>query len=504
VTDDRATAATKTREDDQARHTPSRPPTGGTDESRGDDMSKPRLIPITSLSPHPDNPRLVVREDVVAAIVAGLDGEYPLRHAITVRPLGGGYQILAGHTRVEAARRKGLTHVWAWVVELEDAAAFMELVTSNSQGELSPLEIGLHALKAVPKEQGKKGGGLKAYAEQLGRSERYVGQIRQAAEVLSSTSEVNFRCFLDRAQHLCALHKLPRACWAAAVGWLAGADASVADVDARVAEALAFREGFDAGEDWADYLPIDRCTTAVFQGADPNTFRRLLDLAAKVAEELKAHEDLVARWRAWLAGHAGGDSWDIRTAQDKRIELEAVAWDREHEPEPQRPAVNLVLADPPWRYEHIVSDSRRVENQYPTATVEEICSHIHAPWAPPVADDCVLFLWATAPLLREALQVMAAWGFEYTTHAMWDKEKVGMGYWFRGQHELLLVGTRGSASPPPPELRVSSVFREARKGHSEKPGCVYAAIEAMFPGAVRCEFYQRRPREGWRGAGIES
>lgn len=66
----------------------------------------------------------------------------------------------------------------------------------------------------------------------------------------------------------------------------------------------------------------------------------------------------------------------------------------------------------------------------------------------PSADNAVLFLWATAPKLKEALEVMEAWGFEYRTNAVWDKEIIGMGYWFRGQHELLLVGVKGEFSPP--------------------------------------------------------
>ena len=35
---------------------------------------------------------------------------------------------------------------------------------------------------------------------------------------------------------------------------------------------------------------------------------------------------------------------------------------------------------------------------------------------------------------------MAAWGFEYQTHFVWAKDRAGTGYWFRNEHELLLVG----------------------------------------------------------------
>ena len=100
--------------------------------------------------------------------------------------------------------------------------------------------------------------------------------------------------------------------------------------------------------------------------------------------------------------------------------------------------------------------------------------------------------------LREALDVMSAWGFEYKTCAVWDKVKIGMGYWFRGQHEMLLVGTKGQYSPPPPELRISSVYTEARREHSAKPKHYYDMIETMFPGRSYLELFARqRNNDKW-------
>ena len=57
--------------------------------------------------------------------------------------------------------------------------------------------------------------------------------------------------------------------------------------------------------------------------------------------------------------------------------------------------------------------------------------------------------------------------FEYKSHAVWLKNKVGTGYWFRNQHELLLVGTRGNIPAPAfsrieperPALRLCLVIR---------------------------------------------
>lgn len=165
------------------------------------------------------------------------------------------------------------------------------------------------------------------------------------------------------------------------------------------------------------------------------------------------------------------------------------------------PRYDLLYADPPWRYSFSPTASRRIENHYPTMTQVDI--EALGPLLP-VADDAVLFLWGTAPKLPEALAVVAAWGFRYVTNATWDKGRDGMGHWFRGRHEHLLVGVRGHISPPAVEHRVSSIFREVRGRHSAKPACVRAWIERAFPEAGRLELFARPPAPpGWAVWGNE-
>ena len=123
----------------------------------------------------------------------------------------------------------------------------------------------------------------------------------------------------------------------------------------------------------------------------------------------------------------------------------------------------IIYADPPWRYDFSPSHSREIENQYLTMDFEEIKS-LNIPFD---KNGCILYLWATAPKLLEALDVMNAWGFKYKSQAIWDKKNIGMGYWFRGQHEILLVGTIGSISPPPNSLRISSIKSIKRGKHSK-------------------------------------
>jgi len=159
---------------------------------------------------------------------------------------------------------------------------------------------------------------------------------------------------------------------------------------------------------------------------------------------------------------------------------------------------DVIYADPPWRYSFSRSKNREIENQYPTMTVEDLCA-----LKIPSADNSVLYLWATAPKLLEALEVMKAWGFEYKTHAIWDKQIVGMGYWFRGQHELLLVGVKGKFSPPKEIDRIGSIFSVRRGQHSKKPDWIRDRIKCWFPDARCLELFARQPFAGWASFGDE-
>lgn len=153
---------------------------------------------------------------------------------------------------------------------------------------------------------------------------------------------------------------------------------------------------------------------------------------------------------------------------------------------------SVIYADPPWRYDFSKTNNREIENQYPTMDIEDIKK-----LSIPCEDNSVLYLWATAPKLREALDTMQAWGFEYKTHMVWDKEIIGMGYWFRGQHELLLVGTKGKFSPPDQDSRISSVYREKRTKHSKKPGLIRNLIHSWYPEFSKIELFARNSDENW-------
>lgn len=159
---------------------------------------------------------------------------------------------------------------------------------------------------------------------------------------------------------------------------------------------------------------------------------------------------------------------------------------------------SIIYADPPWKYDFSISHNRDIENQYGTMELEDICKlNI------PSDNNAVLFLWATSPKLLEALNVMKSWGFNYKTHAIWDKGKIGCGWWFRGQHELLLVGIKGKFSPPPNSKRIASIIKEKRTKHSTKPHIIRELIRDWFPNAKRIELFARHKAKGWDAWGNE-
>jgi N6-adenosine-specific RNA methylase IME4 len=91
-----------------------------------------------------------------------------------------------------------------------------------------------------------------------------------------------------------------------------------------------------------------------------------------------------------------------------------------------------VLADPPWTfqvYDDITGQDRGACNHYPTMSFGAIKA-----LKIPAAKDAALFLWATAPMLPQALETMAAWGFSYKSCFVWVKDKRGLGYWARNRH----------------------------------------------------------------------
>lgn len=156
----------------------------------------------------------------------------------------------------------------------------------------------------------------------------------------------------------------------------------------------------------------------------------------------------------------------------------------------------VLYIDPPWDYQP------ESELGYPTLSREELLA---LPVAEKAADNAACFLWSPASQLPLALEVMKAWGFDYKTHAVWDKESPGTGTYFHSRHELLLLGTKGTLPEVEPKCRHQSIIAEKRGQHSRKPKAAYVMIEQMYPGLTKLELFARgKARDGWAVWGNEA
>lgn len=171
-------------------------------------MTSPSDIAVERLLPHPQNPRLEPRQDVVEQIAAQIRarGEFDPAHALIVRPVDGSYQIVSGHHRKLAGEAVGLATLPCWVREMADDEAYMALVLANTQGELHPLEEGLHALGS--------GMSVRSYADASHMTPRKVQIRREAAEVFQACN-LEVTAAKERTKHLAEIHSASSWLWPA-------------------------------------------------------------------------------------------------------------------------------------------------------------------------------------------------------------------------------------------------------------------------------------------------
>lgn len=156
---------------------------------------------------------------------------------------------------------------------------------------------------------------------------------------------------------------------------------------------------------------------------------------------------------------------------------------------------SVIYADPPWDY------MGELAVGYPCMSTKEICD---MPINNIATKDAVLFMWTSASLLGDALQVVKAWGFEFKTSAVWDKGAAGQGAYFRQQHEVLMICIRGNVPEVPYGARSASVLKFPRLEHSRKPLEMYQIIDGMYPELSKIELFCRgEPAQGWTGWGNE-
>jgi len=156
-----------------------------------------------------------------------------------------------------------------------------------------------------------------------------------------------------------------------------------------------------------------------------------------------------------------------------------------------------VVVDPPWSYQN---NSGRQRQDYAdrTMTLSQIAKFNIGRWVAP--DGCHLYLWVTDAYLGDTYPIIKEWGFVPKVSLIWVKDRIGMGNYYRHQHEVCIFAVKGSLKLKRKDL--STVFYAPVAGHSEKPDAFYSLVERASPGPY-LDVFARKRRANWDAFGDE-
>ncbi|NZD50519.1 MT-A70 family methyltransferase [Rhizobium leguminosarum] len=161
-----------------------------------------------------------------------------------------------------------------------------------------------------------------------------------------------------------------------------------------------------------------------------------------------------------------------------------------------------ILADPPWSFrtygKQDIAPARGAQ-PYDVMSLTDIKA---LPIDTVAAPNCLLFMWTVSHLQQPAFEVAAAWGFRPVSVAfVWDKGRMGMGYWTRQEVEICHLFKRGS--PRRLSKGVRQLIRAPRREHSRKPDGQYGRIESLVGGPY-LELFARQAWAGWSAWGNQT
>lgn len=182
----------------------------------------------------------------------------------------------------------------------------------------------------------------------------------------------------------------------------------------------------------------------------------------------------------------------------------------------KRKLFSTIIADPPWLERGGGKVKRGADRHYPLMKTDDIIATLVEECAPlreVDPDRSALFLWVTNNFLQDGLRVMEALGYRYVTNLVWAKTRSGLGYYFFGQHELVLFGVRGKWPRPPKVTGFNTTLlggeclphvtdEAGKRVHSAKPPQLHEVVEHRFPPGY-LELFARQSRPGWTVWGDE-
>lgn len=166
---------------------------------------------------------------------------------------------------------------------------------------------------------------------------------------------------------------------------------------------------------------------------------------------------------------------------------------------------DVIVCDPPWRFRtwSETNQAKSASRHYDLMMTDDIK---RLPVGDLAQKDCLLLLWATAPMFPHALDVLSAWGFQYKSQMVWrkltanGKPRMGTGYWARTMHEPVIIASVGK---PRKFSAFPSVFDGVAREHSRKPEEFYALVNKHTTGLRRADLFSRASRAGFDAFGFE-
>lgn len=166
----------------------------------------------------------------------------------------------------------------------------------------------------------------------------------------------------------------------------------------------------------------------------------------------------------------------------------------------------LIMADPPWDFRTYSQEGQKKgpASHYSVMSIDQIK---HLPVGHLAGGNCVLWLWATHPMIDQQIEVCRAWGFRFVTSGVWIKRTVngklnfGTGYRLRCASEPFLIATNGN---PDTANDVRTVIEGPIRGHSRKPDEAFAIAERLVGNVAKVELFSRQSRPGWDCWGDEA
>lgn len=377
---------------------------------------------------------------------------------ISIRPAGKRFRVVAGRHRCEAAKSVGWTELKYELLPYETSA-------DKLNAELIEIDENLCRKNLSPATEAALTARRKAVYEKLHPATSHGGArkkpSRQTGDLLGATDEGE--------------DKGPDTRFTEATAQTAGRSERSVQRAASRGEAIGATDltrimhtSLDKGEELDALAKLD-----------PKERKAVMD-RAEAGEKVSAKTELKKQTRATKERTLGG--------------LQLALPDKKY---------GVILADPEWRFEpwSLETGMSRAPD-YPTSCTEVIAARDVPSIA---ADDSVLFLCATAPMLPHALLVMAAWGFNYVSNYVLEKDRIITGYWNRNKHEHLLIGTRGKIMCPAPGTQWDSIIPVPVGVHSDKGSSIQEMIEQYFPTLPKTELNRRGPaRPGWDAWGNEA